>query len=89
VTEVSSAVGAPVRKLSGISTATKEALKTFKARRAAGRPDTDITASRPVVTVAGPPPAGPAPAAPAEPRHRPESPYPTGPAAPPAGPPAA
>lgn len=54
VTSISNAVAAPAKKASGLAAAAKEALATFKARRAAG-PD----------TVPDQPPTAPTPPAPA------------------------
>mgnify|MGYP001259331130 CR=1 FL=1 len=81
VSGVTNTVSAPVRKLSGMTSAAQEAIKTFRARRAAGRADGDITARRPVVQPDAVPPATPPAAAP----HPHESPYPAAPATPPAG----
>lgn len=91
VQTVSSAVTAPVRKLTGIAAGAREAVATLKARRAADAvlpmaplPPPPVTPSQPVETSSAPPvppvpptpPAPPAPdAAPPGPDTRHDSPY--------------
>jgi uncharacterized protein YoxC len=80
VQTVSSAVTAPVRKLTGLAAGAREAVATLRARRRADAvPEPPVTAPPvPIVppgTVPPPPPAAAVPEPPPAPRHDHESPY--------------